>query len=66
MTGAWFFRQEGITGNLLAIEPDGTEHHVQGGDMRTTAGVRLLNAMVKALTTEHLPNAAQQQETPAT
>lgn len=59
MTGAWFFRQEAHTGNLLAIEPDGTEHHVQGGDLRTTAGLRLLNAMVKALTAPSAPPAPQ-------
>ncbi len=60
MTGAWFFLQEAFSGDIVATEPDGTEHRVTGGDMRTTAGVRLLNAMVKALT-ERAP-AAQQLE----
>ena len=52
MTGAWYFDATNFGGKVLhAVEPDGTRHTVAFGDMNSTAGIALLNAMVRDLTT---------------
>ena len=51
-SGAWFFEELAQTKMLRVVEPDGTEHVVNMGDMNSLAGIRLLNAMVRDLTRE--------------
>lgn len=51
MTGAWYFETTNFGKVLHAVEPDGTRHTVTFGDMNSAAGIALLNAMVRDLTT---------------
>ena len=51
MPGAWCFETTNFGKVLHAVEPDGTRHTVAFGDMNSAAGIALLNAMVRDLTT---------------
>jgi len=46
---AWLFERREHDKTLRVVEPDGTEHNVKLGDMNSTAGIALLNAMVRDL-----------------
>lgn len=49
--GVWHFETTNFGKVLHAREPDGTIHTVTFGDMNSAAGIALLNAMVRDLTT---------------
>lgn len=49
MNGTWYFENLSHSNTILAVEPDGTRHTVQLGDMNSAAGIALLNAMTRDL-----------------
>lgn len=51
MTSPWYFETTHFGKVLHAVEPDGTRHTVAFGDMNSAAGIALLNAMVRDLST---------------